>query len=109
MQKVYAHPDIGMVHLAKNALANHGIEAIIKGEHLASVAGGGSAWNEAWVELWVEDDAQAHEAARIIDEATLPDGATDDAPWTCPSCVETVEAQFAVCWNCGHEQPEAST
>ena len=109
MQKVYAHPDIGMVHLAKNTLANHGIEAIIKGEHLAGVAGGGSAWNEAWVELWVADDAQAVEAARIIDEATLPEGTTDEAPWTCPSCGETVEAQFAVCWNCGHEQPDHSS
>lgn len=111
MQRIYSHPDVGMVHLVKNELENRGIEAVVRGEHLAGVIGGG-AGIEAWFELWVVDDARVQEAAQIVQAAIAQ--ATEAAegedvpgdPWTCPQCGEEIEPPFAVCWSCGQARPE---
>ena len=80
------------------------LESIVRGEHLAGIIGGG-AGIEAWVELWVADDAQAQRAADIVRDSLAQAEDTEASPWTCPVCGEAIEAQFAVCWNCGHEPP----
>ena len=105
MKRIYSHPDLGMVHLVKNELENHGIEAIVQGEHAAAVLGGG-AGIDAWNELWVVDEARVKEAAEIVRRIIDEEPETDAEPWTCPNCGEDVEATFAVCWNCGTERPE---
>ncbi len=104
MQKIYAHPDIGMVHLVRNELENRGIETMIQGEHLTGLIGGGSGI-EAWVELWVVDDARIQEAMGIVRGVIEHDEVEGAAPWKCPNCGEEVEPQFAVCWNCGQARP----
>ena len=106
MQKIYSHPNTAMVYLAKNELANRGIEAVIQGEYLAAVSGGGASM-EAWIELWLVDVARLPEATRVVQEI-IADAEVEEAgasPWTCPHCGETVDATFAACWNCGREQP----
>lgn len=105
MRKIYTHPELAMVQLAKNELQNRGIDSVIRGEHLASVAGGGASF-DAWVELWVVDDARLQEAAQAIQETFEHTAEEAGKPWTCPNCGETIEPQFAVCWNCGHKRPE---
>ena len=30
----------------------------------------------------------------------------DPQPWTCPTCGETIEGQFAECWNCAADGVE---
>lgn len=107
MKPIYSHPDIGMVHLAKNALANQGIESTVKGEYGQSVFGGATGI-EAWVELWLEDADHGHKAAGIIQDMIDQNDSVDvdSKPWTCPSCGEEIGATFGVCWNCGTEQPE---
>jgi len=106
MQKVYSHPDTGMVHLVKNELEHHGIASVVRGEYLA-VMTGMTAPVETWFELWVEDAARAEEAARVVAEViAAAEAEVQGAPWECPACGEEGGAQLAVCWSCGEERPE---
>ena len=104
MHKVYSHFNPAMVQLVKNELEHRGIEAVVQGEHLAAVVGGGAS-AEAWHELWVLDEERLSEAAEIVGEVIEDDTEETAEPWTCPRCGEEVEGTFAVCWNCGHESP----
>lgn len=104
MTRIYCHPDLGIVHLLKNALDNRGIRAVVRGEHAASLVGAGTGI-DAWAELWIADEERATEAVRTIqilsDDAEMPAAQT----WTCPSCGEELEAQFGACWSCGEARP----
>jgi hypothetical protein len=35
------------------------------------------------------------------EEAARPTDSTEQAPWTCPECGQSVPDTFEVCWNCG--------
>ncbi len=106
MRKIYSHPDLGVVHLVKNALENRGIQASVRGEHGAAMIGAATGI-DAWNELWIADDTRVTEAIRIVQTQTDDGEAPGGDPWTCPSCGEELEAQFAVCWNCGESKPRA--
>ncbi len=104
MRKIYSHPDLGIVHLLKNELENRGILASIRGEHGAAMIGAATGI-DAWTELWIADDDRVVEAVRIVQMQTDDGEAPGGEPWTCPSCGETLEAQFGACWNCGEARP----
>lgn len=108
MQKVYSHQNGAMVHLVRNELETHGIEAIVRGEHAAAVMGGG-AGVDAWVELWIVDEDRVPEAERIVQEVMAAESAEAGEPWACPQCGTEVEAQFGACWNCGADRPADGT
>ena len=55
----------------------------------------------AWFLAGLLDRVQ--EAAKIIQSVIEQEDVETGDPWTCPECAETIDAQFAVCWNCGHE------
>jgi rubrerythrin len=101
MHKVYSHLNPALVQLAKNELEQLGIEAVVQGEHLAAVAGGGAA-ADAWHELWIVDGERLREAAEVVREVIGDEDEEVPEPWTCPQCGEEVAGTFAVCWNCGH-------
>ena len=100
MVKVYSSPISTSVHNLKNALEARGIECDIRGEALTVVAGEIPPV-ECWAELWILDDSKADEAKLIISGAGQPAGES----WTCPSCSETVEAEFGQCWSCQAYRP----
>ena len=108
MRKIYSHPDMAIVQLVKNELENRGIKSVIRGEHLAAVAGGGASM-DAWFELWVMEDERLQETARVVQEFIEHDDVEGAEPWRCPDCGEKIEPQFAVCWNCGRARPEEET
>ena len=103
MQRVYTSPDATIVHHAKNVLANQGIEGIVRGEHLASAAGG-VAPIDAWIELWILDEDRLVEAREILEQALTETKVTGE-PWHCPNCEERIEAQFTECWKCSTARP----
>ncbi len=109
MQRIYSHVNPAMVHHVKNVLDNHGIESEVRGEHLVGAIGG-IAPIDAWVELWLVDESRLQEAERIVEDLLVDTDVEatgeESEPWTCPNCGEEVDAQFAVCWNCGSEGPE---
>lgn len=102
MTIAFSHPDPAIAYLVHHAIENEGIEAIVRNEAL------GAALGEvppiaAWVEVWVADDDRLADAVRIA-RASMTDAAPT-APWTCPSCGETLEGQFHACWQCGEPRP----
>ena len=106
MPRVYSHPDPSVAHLVRGALADAGIEAHVRGDHL------GAAMGEvppiaAWAEVWIRDAGRAEDAAAIVERSTPREGEADAPSWACASCGETVEGQFAACWSCGAPAPEA--
>ena len=80
-----------------------GIACLVRNRHLAGGVGELPP-NEVWPQLWVTDDDDIPAAERLIEE--LLGLHAEPAPdWRCPRCGETIEGQFAACWNCGAEAP----
>ena len=104
--RVYSAPILAQVAHVKHVLEMNGIECRIQGEHRSGAAGE-LPLGETWAELWVLDPSQVEDAKRLVREALDP---AEAAPpeWTCPSCREVVDGQFAVCWNCGASGPDQS-
>ena len=93
------------VDLIKNILEVNGIKSYLKDEilgtwvpHIASPGGAGA------VKIAVAE-SDVGRAKAILEEMSSK-GSEDHQKksqedlWTCPSCGETVEVQFAQCWNC---------
>jgi len=95
-------------HVLRNRLLENGIDAKVSNESTtalfgSSMAGPSSAF---WIEVLIrESDAEA--ALKIKNQYVELDQANPVAipEWTC-SCGETVDAGFAICWNCGAEHQE---
>lgn len=104
MRLVYSHPDSAIVHLLRNELERHGIEAAVRGEHLAAVGGGGASPLEAWPGLWVADGPQLPLAIEVV-RAFVDASPVEGEPWTCAQCGESVEPAFGACWSYGAERP----
>jgi hypothetical protein len=104
--RVYSAPILASVSQIRHMLEMNGIECEIRGEFRSGGAGEIPA-TEAWPELWVIDPAQAAEAIAIVEDALKEAGGGDTGtPWRCVTCGESVEAQFATCWNCGQAAPD---
>lgn len=105
MRKVHtAESVIEIAHL-RNVLESAGIACEVRNDRLAGVVGE-IPFVECWPELWVRDGGDVLRARGLIDEVLRP--AVAAAPWTCPSCGERIEPQFAQCWHCAAD-PETQT
>ena len=67
MKRVFAAPTITEAHLMMGILESEGIEAILKNEHLAGLAGE-IPFMEVWPEVWIIDDDETEHAEAIISE-----------------------------------------
>lgn len=99
-------------HLA-NALRAAGIACEVRNTHLSGALGE-IPWLECAPQLWLRDAGDETRARALLAEISAPIGAPIGAPdhapnrapdWTCPTCGETLEAQFGQCWHCGAVQP----
>lgn len=105
MRKVHtAETVIEIAHL-RNVLESAGIACEVRNDRLAGVVGE-IPFVECWPELWVRDGGDVLRARGLIDEALRPAAAA--APWTCPSCGERIEPQFAQCWHCAADPEPGS-
>lgn len=64
--RVFSHENITIVHLAKNLLASHGINSIIKNEFHGG--GGHVGLSIIPIELWVTDEMELDRAERLLRE-----------------------------------------
>ncbi len=102
MKHVYTHDNIMVLNSAKNILAQHGIESVVKNEHIANI-NAQHGINNAFHELWILNDQEFDRAAGIIEkEVKNPEPA---AAWICGGCEEQNEGSFDFCWNCQKEKP----
>ena len=104
MKKVYVSGNSEEVGLLKGVLENEGIGCTVHNDALA-IALGDVPPQECWRELWVNNDEDAAEAQKVIDNWLQPE-ASEVSPWKCAGCGETVPGQFSACWSCGAVRPE---
>lgn len=104
MKKVYSHESIVTISHLRNLLEAQGVAAIVRNDRLFGVLGE-VPFVECWPQLWVLDNLQADHAEQLIG-AALAEPDDGFADWTCSSCGERIEGQFAACWQCGAELSE---
>jgi hypothetical protein len=100
MLRVFSHPDPAIAALVAGVLDAEGIAAMVRSTSY------GAAMGElppvaSWAEVWIADADRAADAAAITRRAMPGDDAVEAAPWTCPSCGESVDGVFGACWACG--------
>jgi len=88
-------------HLIKGVLEAAGIPAEVQGERLFAVRGEVPITPDTQPTVWVADEQASAARAVIAESSQGGTAASTGEPWTCPRCGETVEPQFAACWNCG--------
>ena len=84
-----------------NLLRSAGIRAEVRNTFLTGAVGD-IPFIEAGPQIWI-DPRESEEVARtiILEAEQAPTG----PDWTCESCGEAIEGQFAQCWNCGAPRP----
>jgi len=88
----------------KNMLEQSGIACLIKNEQLSGALGEIS-FLDCLPELWILDDGALEQARRMLNDYRSQD--VNTAPWLCARCGESNEGQFALCWQCGHKDPQS--
>jgi hypothetical protein len=100
MKRVWSGATLADTTHLKNLLEHAGIESFIKNAYLGSAIGELPVYDST-PELWVFHDDDATRAEELLRDAMRPLATGHAAAWRCPSCGESVEAQFGVCWRCG--------
>ncbi len=99
MKRIYTSQNHVLVVLLREALTASGVRCFIKNELLAGAAGELPPI-ECWPELWITDDNQ-YDWAKAIVKTTLNSANRRSPPWQCALCGQSLEGQFAQCWQCG--------
>lgn len=84
-----------------NLLRSAGIRAEVRNTFLTGAVGD-IPFIEAGPQIWIDPRESTEIAHTIIREA---EQALPGPEWVCESCGETIEGQFAQCWNCGAPRP----
>lgn len=102
MKHVYSHENLLVVNSAKNFLALHAIDSVIKNDAISSLSARHGIEN-TFCELWILNDQEFEKATEIIDKEI--ENPTDSFPWVCRNCNEQNAGSFELCWNCQEEKP----
>lgn len=98
MRRLYEAADRFEAQRLIDLLQDHRIPAVMLCDYLSGAAGELPA--NIFPCVWLVDDTHWYRAKTVLEEflSSPPDPQTD---WCCPTCGETVEGGFDVCWNCG--------
>ncbi|RJS91587.1 DUF2007 domain-containing protein [Salinisphaera sp. Q1T1-3] len=100
-REVYLAADPVNAEIVKDMLADRGIAAHVRRQHLWG--GMGELPANLYPGVWV--DAADYERARTL-VVQFEAGPMDAGPdWTCPGCRERIEGTFQACWRCQHPRP----
>lgn len=103
MTEVFVAKHPTEAHLVAGFLNAQGIPTEVRGEALFGVRGDVPPSPATLPTVWV-DDACAAEARQALASAAGDPAlaaAAHGTFWRCAHCGETVEPQFAACWQCG--------
>ena len=107
--KLYIADGPADAHLLRGLLESEGLTAFVRDDGMVPLQAVGFFKMDTRPSVWVlaDDEAQHERAQAIADEyrsgkrrPTEPAGEA----WRCPSCGETVEAQFTACWSCSTQR-----
>ena len=103
MKQVFVSQHVVEAEMHQEQLEQAGIRCMIKNQRASGLAGE-IPFVEVFPEVWVLDDQDYDRARQLLDDqaTALP---SHHGHWICHGCSERHEAQFAVCWSCGREQP----
>lgn len=87
------------LEMQKSLLEQAEISCQIQHAALTTLAGA-VPFDQCYASLWVLNDADVARA-----EAILAASQEVGEVWICPRCGESVDAELAVCWNCGAVAP----
>ncbi len=112
MKKVFVDEMISWVVQAKNVLEAADIPCFIRNEFSGNLAGE-VPFTETWPELWIHRDEDWTAAKSLLQPLRASRLAEDQesveqSDWTCASCGEHNEGNFALCWSCGQVVEAAS-
>ncbi len=97
MLLIYDAENIIDAQLALDELRAGGLDAFIKGGHLAG--GAGELPMSGLITVWISAPQHEQRARDIIKE--YEDGKKLELPARpCPSCDEMIDGNFGRCWNC---------
>lgn len=101
MQQLYQALDSLEAQRLIDRLADERIESVVLGEHLLGGAGELSALN--FPTVWVVDTEQLMRARDVLTSflSQQQEVVSGAAAWNCSACGVNVDAEFALCWNCG--------
>lgn len=104
MKQLYQARDSFEAQLLKDRLQAQHITAVVLGDGLTGAAGELSAM--VFPTVWVVEADDLAPAKRVLAEflAQVPE-VEDTQAWICSSCGERVDAEFALCWQCGAARP----
>ncbi|MCU7842473.1 MAG: DUF2007 domain-containing protein [Candidatus Thiodiazotropha sp. (ex Monitilora ramsayi)] len=98
MQKLYEAADRVEAQMLKDYLEEQNIATVMLGDFLSG--GAGELPANLFPALWLVKDEQLTRAKWLIDEYMQNKIESKSGAWRCPSCGESVDAGFEICWNC---------
>jgi hypothetical protein len=103
--EVYSAADITEAAFLRDLLEEAGIRTRVVGDSLQTAVGLLPPGEETAPRLWVfrADEGKAREMLADYERVHRRPHPDDDPPaesWQCPTCGETVETDFELCWNC---------
>lgn len=107
--KLYIADGPADAHLLRGLLESEGLTAFVRDDGMVPLQAVGFFKLDTRPSVWVlaDDEAQHERAQAIADEyrsgKRRPAAPAGEA-WRCPSCGETVEAQFTACWSCSTQR-----
>lgn len=102
MLQLYAAADRVEAQMIMDFLRGYRIQTVLAGDYLTGAAGELPA--NSFPVIWVLENADLPRAQELLDQfhSWRSEAArADAASWSCPSCGETVEGGFDLCWHCG--------
>lgn len=109
MKQVFVAQHPAEAHLVKGVLESQGIGAEVRAEALFGTRGEAPVTPDTLPSVWVLDDSDIDRALALLrDFHAGREGIPSGEPWVCSTCGETLDPQFAACWQCDTSRPSGS-
>lgn len=100
--KIFSASNPVEAHIVCELLKSQHIMAKVHSSEIFSLKGEIPLTNDTDPYVWLLDENDESKAREIVRDYEKEESRPN---WFCLQCHESIEAQFAVCWNCGQANP----